>query len=206
MIAETDGGMVPVVTIDSEARDKRKGKQLGWQELRLCIAHESGSHTVHYGGNFSGGVETTGRQLLDCALKANFGRQTHLHAVGDGAAWIQHQVAEQFGSQGHYLIDFMHLCEYLAEAAPSCTDTPKFWLDEQKQRLKMNRVMRVLETLMPHLEPPSLSEENAPVRRAYRYLRNRLDQGQIIREPPKKDFRSAPVKLKVLIATSYKPG
>lgn len=176
VIAQTDGGMVPVVTIDPQAADKRKGKQLGWQELRLCIAHELGSCTLQYGGNFSGGSEATGRQLWDCAVRANFGRQTRLHAVGDGAGWIYTQVDQQFGSQGHYLIDFMHLCEYLAEAAPTCTDTPNSWLEEQKQRLKTNRATSVLETLMPHLEPPSLTEENAPVRRAYRYLRNRLDQ------------------------------
>lgn len=176
VIAQTDGGMVPVVTVDPQAADKRKGKQLGWQELKLCIAHEFGSRTLHYGGNFSGGSATTGRQLRDCAMKANFGKQSRLHAVGDGAGWIQTQVNQQFGSQGRYLIDFMHLCEYLAEAAPTCTDTPKSWLEEQKQRLKTNHAMQVLETLMPHLEAPSLSDENAPVRRAYRYLRNRLDQ------------------------------
>lgn len=176
VIAETDGGMVPVVTIDPEAKDKRQGKKLGWQELRLCIAHEMGCRTVHYGGNFSGGIEETGRQLFDCAAKANFGHQTHLHSVGDGASWIKRQVDEQFGNQGHYLIDFMHLCEYLAEAAPSCTDTPKLWLDEQKEKLKTKRAATVLETLLPHLELPGVAEENAPVRKAYRYLRNRLDQ------------------------------
>jgi hypothetical protein len=176
VIAETDGGMVPVVTIDPEALDKRKGKQLGWQELRLCLAREAGSRTVHYGGNFSGGTEATGRQLLACAVQAHFGKQTHLHAVGDGAAWIKNQVDEQFGSQGHYLIDFMHLCGYLAEAAPSCGDAPKGWLEEQKQHLKTNRPAAVLAALMPHLEPPSEADERAPVRRAHRYLRNRLDQ------------------------------
>jgi hypothetical protein len=30
--------------------------------------------------------------------------------------------------------------------------------------------------LSPHLEPPSVSNENAPVRAAHRYIRNRLDQ------------------------------
>ena len=176
VIAETDGGMVPVVTIDPEAKDKRKGKKLGWQELRLCIAHELKSRTLHYGGNFSGGVEETGRQLFDCAVKANFGRQTKLHSVGDGASWIKRQVEERFGSNGIYLIDLMHLCEYLAEAAPRCTDTPVPWLDEQKARLKTNQAAIILGTLLPHLEPPSTAEENAPVRKAYRYLRNRMDQ------------------------------
>jgi len=176
VIAETDGGMVPVVTIDPQATDKRKGKQLGWQELRLCIAHELGSCTLHYSGNFSGGVEETGQQLFSGAVKANFGNQTYLHSVGDGAAWIKRQIDEQFGEHGHYLIDLMHLCEYLAEAAPDCSDDPELWLDQQKTRLKTNHTSRVLEALMSHIEPPSVAEEKAPVRKAYRYLRNRLDQ------------------------------
>jgi len=211
VIAETDGGMVPVVTIDPKAQDKRKGKQLGWQELRLCLTHESGSRTVHYGGNFSGGVEAAGRQLLGCALKAHFGNQTYWHAVGDGASWIKEQVDEQFASQGHYLIDFMHLCEYLAAAAPSCTDTPKPWLEEQKQRLQTNRAMSVLETLMPHLEPPSRTDEHAPVRRAYRYLRNRMDQvdyqGALEKRLPigSGEIESAHRYL-CPVGTSYKPG
>jgi hypothetical protein len=176
VIAETDGGMVPVVSIDPEAIDKRKGKTLGWQELRLCIAHEFESRTVHYGGNFSGGIEETGRQLFDCAVNANLGKQTQLHSVGDGASWIKRQVDEHFGENGTYLIDFMHLCEYLADAAPNCTGDTTFWLDEQKQRLKTNQASLVLETLLPFLESPEMDDEKAPVRRAYRYLRNRLDQ------------------------------
>ena len=40
-----------------------------------------------------------------------------MHGIGDGAPWIAEQVKQQFGSQGEYLIDFYHLCEYLAAAA-----------------------------------------------------------------------------------------
>jgi len=176
IIAETDGGMVPVVTINSDAEDKRKGKQLGWKELRLCIAHELGSRTVHYSGNFSGGIEETGKQLLSVAKSANFGNQTYLHSVGDGASWIKRQVDEKFGSHGHYLIDFMHLCEYLAEASSHCSDDPKTWLDEQKIDLKANKANRVLEAMMPYIEPPTIADEVAPVRKAYRYLHNRREQ------------------------------
>jgi len=42
--------------------------------------------------------------------------------------------------QGHYLVDFFHVCEYLGEAATVCApDHPQAWLDVQKERLKANR-------------------------------------------------------------------
>jgi hypothetical protein len=55
-----------------------------------------------------GGVEKAGRQLFECAMRAGFGANSHVHAVGDGAPWIVGQVEEQFGAQGSYLIDFYH--------------------------------------------------------------------------------------------------
>ncbi len=176
VIAQTDGSMVPVVTVDSQVSDKRKDKVLNWQEIRLTIAHAQQSLKVHYGGNFSGGVEETGRQLYDCARRADFGRGTQLHAVGDGAVWIRNQVEEKFGSNGSYLVDFMHLCEYLSAAAPSCASDVSAWLSQQKQRLKANQAVQVVEALMAHIEAPSVADEDAPVRRAHRYLRKRLDQ------------------------------
>ena len=119
VIAQTDGSMVPVVVSDSEASDKRKGKSLSWKEIRLVIAYEHKRVQVHYGGNFSGGVEETGRQLYGCARRAG---------CGGGLA-----VAAETKTEGQ------------------------------------SGVAEVVEV-------PSVAEEDAPVRRAHRYLRNRLDQ------------------------------
>jgi hypothetical protein len=58
-----------------------------------------------YAGAIEGGTEIAGRQLLECAVRAGFGANSRVHAVGDGAPWIAGQVEEQFGSQGSYLID-----------------------------------------------------------------------------------------------------
>ena len=68
-------------------------------------------------GSIEGGVEEAGRQLFSCAVRAGFGANSRVHAVGDGAPWIVGQVEAQFGDQGRYLIDFYHVCEYLAAAA-----------------------------------------------------------------------------------------
>src|SRR5271163_3172545 len=113
IIAQTDGGMVPIVEPDAGQKDKRKGKTLSWREAKISLAHAKGSTTPVYAGAIEGGVETAGRQLLECAVRAGFGANSRVHAVGDGAPWIVGQVEEQFGAQGSYLIDFYHVCEYL---------------------------------------------------------------------------------------------
>ena len=117
IIAEMDGGMVPIVEPDAGQTDKRKGKKLSWKEAKISLAHAKGSTTPVYAGTIAGGPEVAGAQLLDCALRAGFGANSHVHAVGDGAPWIVDQVATQFGAQGSYLIDFYHVCEYLSAAA-----------------------------------------------------------------------------------------
>ena len=105
IIVETDGGMVPIVEPSCEGKDKRKGKTLSWREAKLSLAHAQGSRTPVYAGSIEGGVEEAGRQLLSCAVRAGFGANSRVHALGDGAPWIVGQVEEQFGDQGRYLIE-----------------------------------------------------------------------------------------------------
>ena len=136
IIAEMDGCMVPVVEINEENDDRRKGKTLLWKELKLCLAHPVGSNDPVFGGTFSGGVEGAGKQLHHCAKLAGFTEKTQLHAVGDGAKWIADQVEDQFGANGSYLIDFFHLCDYLSEAAPKDEEVEGSWYKEQKSLLK----------------------------------------------------------------------
>ena len=172
-IGEMDGSMVPVVEVAKDGDDKRKGKALVWKEARLCIAHALGSATPVFGGHFAGGVEESGRQWARCAAKAGFGPASHLHAVGDGAPWIAHQVDARFGTQGTYLVDFFHTCEYLGAAAPACAaHSAGAWMETQMGRLKANQSGAVLEALAPHLE----ADYDGPVAACDRYLRNRLTQ------------------------------
>ena len=179
IVAQIDGGMVPVVEPDAEQKDKRKGKTLAWKEAKIALAHARGSRTPVYGGGIEGGVEVAGRRLLDCAVRAGFGADSHLHAVGDGAPWIVGQIAEQFGDQGSYLIDFYHVCEYLSAAAKTIAPdaaAEKVWMEAQKDALKTGRVDTVLGALAPHREAPETSDEHAPVRACHRYLGARKDQ------------------------------
>jgi hypothetical protein len=188
IIAQMDGGMVPVVECNAEASDKRKEKTLQWREARICLAHRQGSTEMAFGGTFSGGVDEAGRELHHCIVAAGFDSRRCLHAVGDGAPWITEQIEEHFGAQGNYLIDFYHVCEYLAAAAPICSPEPRTWMAQQKEALKSNRSSAVLAALLPYMESPAIEDKDAPVRRAHRYLHNRrkqLDyQGAIEKELP----------------------
>lgn len=176
VVVEMDGGMVPVVLATPDAADRRQGKTLKWQALKLCIARGLDHTERFYGGRFLGDVTEAGQQLYHCACLAGFGRATAIHRVGDGARWIADQVERQCGRQGPYLVDFYHLSEYLADAAPRCADDAKAWLKQPQVALKANRSSGVLPALLPPIEPPLEPDDKAPVRKAYRYLRNRQDQ------------------------------
>jgi hypothetical protein len=174
IIGEIDGCMVPVMEANEEEKDQRKGKTLCWKEARLALAHEVGSTSPKFSALFGGSTHDAGQSLLDCAIAAQFDESSPFHGVGDGAPWIATQVADKFGEQGHYLLDFYHVCEYLAEAAPSCAQiNPEGWISHQKERLKQNKHQEVLKNLRPFLE--SDGTEKTPVRACYRYLNNRLD-------------------------------
>ena len=70
IIAEMDGGMVPIVDIDASREDKRKGKTLRWAEVKTCLAHKQGSKTLVFGGTLQGDVDVAGQCLFDCAMAA----------------------------------------------------------------------------------------------------------------------------------------
>jgi hypothetical protein len=179
IIVETDGGMVPIVEPSCEGKDKRKGKTLSWREAKLSLAHAQGSRTPVYAGGIEGGAQEAGGRLLCCAVRAGFGANSRVHAVGDGAPWIVGQVEEQFGDQGRYLIDFYHVCEYLAAASEAIAPDPaarSVWRETQKDALKSGRLDAVLRALAGYCEPPEVDDEHAPVRTCHRYLSARANQ------------------------------
>jgi len=114
--------------------------------------------------------------LAACAKRVELGAHTQVHGVGDGAPWIAEQMEWRFGAQGNYLIDFHHLCDYLAAASKSCARDPSAWNEIQNTRIKAGASADVLDALVPHLEPPELADKDAPVRACHRYMRNRPGQ------------------------------
>jgi hypothetical protein len=73
------------------------------------------------------------------------------------------------------LIDFFHLSEYLAAAAPSCSSDGK-WLETQQKKLKSGQLADVLTTLEPFIEKAEVIDKEAPVRKCIQYILNRTGQ------------------------------
>lgn len=181
VVVEVDGSMIPIVetaepTRDGQQVDRRKTRIVSWKEARLGLAHELGSITPVFGATM-GVAEEAGDEMLRCAVRAGAGLKTKIHCVGDGAPWIADQVDLKFEPQASFLVDFYHLCEYLAPASDSIAgDNKKAWMEKQKEALKENRTRETLEALRPFLEGDEVCDANAPVRVAYRYMTNRPGQ------------------------------
>jgi hypothetical protein len=175
---EIDGSMVPIVEEDQEGLkvkgDRRKAKRCIYCEARLSLAREQRTITPIFAGTF-GSVDKAGKQLLHCVEMVGIGKKTKVHCVGDGAQWIANQVEDKFGTNGNYLIDFYHLCEYLSAAAPTCAPgQEKRWLEIQKEQLKDNHAQAVLMELSNYLERQG--DKESPVKDCHRYIQNRLHQ------------------------------
>lgn len=179
LIVEIDGSMIPTVTTEASSDeahpiDRRKTRKLGWQEARLGLSRLPGDTRPIFAATF-GTTDEAGAGLLGSAVRAGLGAKTYVHGVGDGARWIASKIEQHFGSPGRYLIDFYHLCEYLAAASSVCApDNTADWLSQQKKRLKLNHYQAVLKALHPFLE--DAPGNDMPVRAAYRYLDNRSHQ------------------------------
>jgi hypothetical protein len=179
LIAELDGSMIPIVeTGDPKDAtvDKRKKRKTQWQEAKLSLVRSSEDADPIFAVTL-GDTKAAGDDIKRLALAAGFGPTTQVHALGDGAPWIAAQVEQQFGDQGNYLIDFYHLCEYLGDAAPVCGQGQSDdWLKKQKERFKNGEMQVVVAELEASLEPETVPDLQAPVRRCHRYITNRPKQ------------------------------
>jgi len=176
VVGQADGSMLPVVKTDESSRDKRKGKTVSWKEARLSLAHPKGSVSPQFRAVFNASVDEAGDSLRYCAMAVGFGENSHLHAVGDGAPWIAEQIQDKFGTQASYLIDFYHVCQYLAEAAKICSphDT-KIWMETQKRLLKNNEYQTVLFNLQTCFQSDKVQGDKEVVRKCHQYLSKRIN-------------------------------
>lgn len=171
IITEMDGSMVPVMQ-PGKGPDGRKGKTLLWREARLCLARGVEQTHGFYGATM-GTADIAAGVWRETALQAGLHDKAFVHGVGDGAPWILDKFGENFGQQGRYLIDYYHVSEYLAAAAPTVAAKGKehHWRQRQQGRLLNNQSAKVLRSMEPHQEAAGAAE--TPVRDACRYLNER---------------------------------
>lgn len=176
VLTEADGSMVRLVKNGTDKKGRRT-RRVDWHECRLCAAQAEGASTTQYAASFSA-VEALGTLWSRCAQRAGWGVDTQVLTLGDGAVWIDHVSEFCFGSERWYLLDYFHVCEYLAAAAQSCAlkETSERWRGRQSKLLKQGEARKVIANLRKHLEPEATPEEQSPVRAAWRYLSNRIDQ------------------------------
>ena len=156
--------------------DKRRHRTVLWKEARLSLERRPDEVTPIFDVTLVD-VATTGAALKRLSIAAGLKPTTRVHGVRDGAPWIAEQIELQFGAQGHYLIDFYHLCEYLAAAAPVCApEQATTWMTDQKARLKAGQLDAVMAALHPHVEPDTADNTHALVRASTHYIANRPGQ------------------------------
>ena len=171
IVAEADGSMLSTVQAGLSRKARRPRE---WREIRLVCAQPFGSVETKYAATF-GSVQEVGKRWGHVAKEAGRGMETRLHILSDGAEWLAIQARETFGSDGAHLTDFFHVSEYLGKAAPSCApQEPGRWRRAQQKQLKKGAHKKVIAALEAHVESEEVSEENAPVRAAHRYLSNRV--------------------------------
>lgn len=179
VIAQSDGTMLPILeTAKGRAKDLRKKRLCQWNEFRLCATRAQGSTQTCYGVS-QGDVDAAGYVWAACAARSQWGINTSIHVVCDGARWITTQAHQNFGSKACVLIDFYHLSGYLADAAHAIHDCPKCakaWLKTQQKRLKAGKTNLLVDELNLHIETSECKDLQAPVRRALRYITNRTEQ------------------------------
>lgn len=176
MIAEMDGGMVPIVEVEETTSeiDLRKTRKVCWKEAKLCFARPHNKIRRVYAAMI-GSPEEAGAKLYECAKRAGLGEATYVHALGDGAQWIVDQIENQFGSQGHFLVDFFHMSEYLAEAGPWCNALDsKGWLEEKKKMMKAGEHKKVFCELKTRLSQLEGAPEDNGLAKCVRYMEKRL--------------------------------
>lgn len=177
IIAEIDGSMIPIVSMQGETKeDKRKTRKTEWCEARLALARAHGSRSTFFSAMI-GTVEEAGAQLFKVVKSVGRGSHSLIHGIADGAVWIYDQFDKQFGSNGHFLIDFYHASEYLSAAAV-CFDSvsPTKWLHEQQALLKENKIDSVLKTLEGHINKTDQKSHDCGAIKCYRYMENRSGQ------------------------------
>jgi len=170
LVCEADGSFLRLVR---SGLPRKGARPRDWKEVRVLAAQNPKKARAVFAATF-GDLEQVGMLWARAAHLAGWALDSKIHGLGDGAEWIERKLREIFGEEADYLIDYYHLLEYLSAAASTIAPgKEKNWKRTQKRRLKKGQYKKVIATLKKALEPESLSDEEAPVRCAWRYMTNR---------------------------------
>jgi hypothetical protein len=77
IVAQTDGGMIPIAEPDASQKDKRKGKTLSWREAKICLrAQGSQTPAVSVSNRPGNSTPTTG--IAACCARLTTGHAAAL--------------------------------------------------------------------------------------------------------------------------------
>ena len=175
IISQSDGTMVPLVKLKGGSGDGRKRREIFWKEAVSTLAYPQGSATPIYAATLEG-KEEAGVLMKQVAVEAGMGRRSFVHVIGDGAFWIYEKARFHFGEQARFLIDFYHLCDYLAPAVAACgIGNRESYLGRMKSLFKQGKGEQTIQWLERFRNPDARKEEDA-VSKALLYVKNRPGQ------------------------------
>jgi len=171
IIAETDGSMVPLVETLENIGDKRKNRKLFWKEYRLATLQAQGSVNWLYAAS-DGSLETLENNLRNISSRVGYKYNTKVLAIGDGALWVKELMEKVYGCNAQFLIDFFHLCDYLANASEAFENKNE-WIKHAKDTVKSGKI----ETILSELKTTSKKRQNHEgLNRCIKYIENRKGQ------------------------------
>ncbi len=176
LITQIDGGMIPIVDIDDDAMgDRRKAKKINWKEVRASCAYKHGNITRSYAATLEP-IDRVKEQLRFLANLEGIPKKHPIHALGDGARWIQEMVESLFGSDANFTIDYYHLMQYVGGAATCCSssDTEQ-WFKNIRTKLKESELDYVLNELREHMEE-GCGKGECLAAKCYQYMIKRTNQ------------------------------
>ena len=175
IVTSADGTMIRIVRTGQNEQGQRTRK-LEFKEARLCAAQAQGNTQITYEATL-GDVNEWGQCWAHAVKQAHWGAYSNIYAITDGAPCLREQARQNLGQNHRHTLDIYHVCEYLAAAASTCKhkESDQRWLTRHKNMLLKGKLKNVLANLKKDIEPDHIPEEEAPVRRAYRYLSNRTE-------------------------------
>jgi len=134
--------------------------RVAWHELKTGVfyRHEHASENARGRGllaekvivSWQGEAVALGERLHHEALRRGLGRAQAVAAVGDGAPWIWHLVAERW-AQATQVLDFYHASEHLWELGralhPQAEPRVKPWVEARLHRLRHGQEQPVLKEI-----------------------------------------------------------